>query len=163
MALKSMVTPSMESDLLTARSPELHSDSTPTGRYFRWIGATWTWAPSLHHCFSLSTIFLFRDLRYARRRCGLLAAAFKWEVRDRKRQWELTRYRWLLKSKTFLYSLPSTVRRMYWRLILPRPPVTGAIRAYLNYRRVKNRINSMCPSYHKKTGHQKCGEYDGFA
>lgn len=154
MALKSMVTPLTESGSWTARSPELRSDSTPTGRYFRWIGQEWTWAPSLHHCFSLSTIFLFRDLRYAKHRCGLLRAWFKWTLRDEKFLWSQRWNRYSSRWKVFRTSIPNTALRMYWRHILPLSKRIERARLLIIYYRVNNGVKAKHRSSGRKIGHQ---------
>ena len=160
MGLNSMATPSTEQVSWTRRSPELSSRSTPTGRYYRWVGSTWSWAPSIPRCFQMSLIFLLRYLLRTRQKFGLFVASLKWGASDQRRAWQLRRYRWNLKSKVYLWSLPNTAQRMYWRHILPLSHRLEQLRMWMNYRRVQTRVKNMFQPSLRKTAQRKFGESD---
>ena len=88
---------------------------TPIGRSWRASHSKPIYAPSIRHCFQLNVIFLFRALVQTHRYYGLRVAKLTWTVRDSRRALQLRGYRWRLKFHTFLWSLPSSVQRTYWR------------------------------------------------
>lgn len=161
MDLKSMASTSTGSDWLTARSQELNSDLTHTGRYFRWIGRKWIWSPSFQRCLILSLSFLYKEAKHWRQRFGLRVAKAQWTAKEMKRNSQLRRWRWSMKWKAFLSSVPSTAHRMYWRHILRHYPRIEQFRMWTNYRSVMNRIQSMSPSSQLKIEQRKSGESDG--
>lgn len=161
MVSNSMATQSTASGSQTTRSSTIISRSTHTVRYYRKNGETLMRVPSFHLCWMTSVVLLCRWFLTQKRSLGLLVSRQQLRAKERRRIWQLTRYRWLSKLRAYPSYLRSATQRMYWRIILPRPEILVQIRIWANSRRVQNRIKSMFPTSLRKTARQKFGESDG--
>lgn len=154
MDLKSTDFPSTVSASWTTLSPEWASNSTPTGRYYRWIGEALVWAPSLRHSLQLSVIFLFRDLKYAKQYFGQILACLRWSLRDHKHFWRLRLTHWSSRLKAFRALLSSRAYRMCWQcILLLRTPILRA-QVLVKHYQVKSQTNLISPLYRQKIGDQ---------
>lgn len=131
---------------------------TPIGRSWRASHKKPIYAPPMPRCLQLILIFLCRSLMTTHQRFGLLAAALKLHRAEAVRQLMQRKFHLNLRWKTYLTSLPSTARRMYWRHILRRFHQAEELRSWIARCRVKKLMKVTFPTSLRKTAHRKFGE-----
>ena len=141
-----------QSTALVSWIPHLRSAPlrwTPIGRSYRASHSKPIYAPSIHLCFQLNVIFLFRALIRTHRYYGLRVAKLTWTVREKRQQWSDRGFLLNCKWKEFLWSLPNTVQRMYWHHILRHSPMLLKFRMWTHYKLVQHRMKLVFPSSRK--------------